>query len=58
MDSHASLHQNRLDPRAAPRQQEVDRSVGEKNPLPTQTAALEQSDGRQRELLETKTAHL
>lgn len=50
--SHASFHQHRLDPAAAPCQREVDAPLGQDHPLAPQAAALEQSEGGQRELLE------
>lgn len=50
--SHASLHQHRLDPAAAPGQREVDAAPGQDHPLAPQAAALKQSEGGQRELLE------
>lgn len=50
--SHASSHYQRLDSAAARCQRKVDSPVGQDHPLAPQTAALKQSDGRQRELLE------
>lgn len=50
--SHASSHYQRLDSAAARCQRKVDSPIGQDHPLAPQTAALKQSDGRQRELLE------
>lgn len=50
--SHASLHEQRLDPGAASSQLKVDRAVGQNHPLAPKASSLEQSDGRQRELLQ------
>lgn len=52
--SHASLHQQRVNPGAASSQLKVDRAVSQNHPLAPKASSLKQSDGRQRELLRSE----
>lgn len=50
-DSHASLHEQGLNPGAASSQLKVDGAASQNHPLAPEAAPLEQGDGWQRELL-------